>query len=212
MKMKLVFTAFFAVSLLAAAASRARGTEAACDPNTITVLKLENRAVREQDKYWGSPDYFGNTLTYMLAFKLMWATGKAVKVADVKSEDVMKVQDIADPDAIRAALGENPSCYVALGAVDKAVIYTKKSADILKGRKKFQIDAKMKLTLVDLAAGAVKFGDTYSEMHETSALVEALSDNDKILYFPSDPVEAGGNPLGIPFSRIFNKFCKKVIE
>jgi hypothetical protein len=210
MKIKHVLVILFAMSLLAAASHAA--AVAACDPNTITVLKLDNRAVKEQDKYWGNPDYFGTTITYMLAFKMMWATGKPVKVADVKSADVMKVQDIPDPDAIRVALGDSPSCLIALGSVDQAVIFTKKSVNVVKGNKKFEIDAKLKLSVVDLAAGATKFSDTYSEEHETSTLIEQLSNTDKVLYFPSDPVEAGGNPLGVPFSRIFNKFCKKVLE
>jgi len=199
---------FFAVSGAGALAQEA----AACDPGAAAVLTLQNKAVTQIDKYWGDPLYFGGTITHVLAFKLMWTSGKSVRVSPAKSEDVMKLEGIADVDAVRAALGENPPCHAVLGVIEQAVVDTKKSANVLVGQKKFFITAKVRLMLVDVAQGKVELNESYTNEHETSTLLEALSDSHKTLYFPLDPVEAGGNPLGIPFSRVFTNFSKRAIE
>jgi hypothetical protein len=212
MRMKSIRIVMLALSLFAVASARAAAADAACNPNAIAVAGLDNNAVAETDKYWGAPADFGNTITYVLAFKLMWATGKPVTVINAKSLTLMGAQDLPDIAAVKKALGENPACKVVLGSIDQAIITTKKSRSLLQGKKKFTIVVKMRLELVDLAQDKTVINETFTNEHETTTLLQEFSNNNKLLFFPNDPVEAGGNPLGVPFSRIFNTFGKKLLE
>ena len=212
-KTLLVFVA--AAAILAASASVAGAASAPaqdCSKGVIYIAQLENKAVLAQDKYWGDPTLFDDVTTYILAYKLMWLTRRPVIVLNIGSKSVEK-DDKVDLDTINKAIdGEPIGCWLVYGEVTQADIATKKMGIAGVGaKKKYKISVRAHLTLADMSTGQKLLDSDFNGYHETSTIqAEDTANPDKRPSFTSDPVEAGGGALGIPFSRIFNSFADRI--
>ncbi len=183
-----------------------------CDKNVIYVAHMENRAIQEYDRYWGYPEDFSKTVTYMIAFRLMYETGKTIKIIDASESslfgsDEEELLNIADAKKLT---GVGDGCYIVAGMINTAVVDTSRSLKLAIGRKKFDIYSTMHLAMADISTDKILVSDGYLGKHETSSMPNDLINRDRRQFFPTDPVEAGGNALGIPFSRISFDFARSV--
>jgi hypothetical protein len=212
-KTLLMFAAVAAMLAAHASLALAAGDPAQdCSKGVIYIASLENKAVLTQDKYWGDPLLFDDVTTYILAYKLMWMTRRPVIVLDIASKYVTK-DGKPDLDAVNKAIGGEPQgCWLVYGEVTQAEIATKKLGIAGVGaKKKYKISVRVHLTLADINTGKIKLDDDFNGYHETSTIqAEDTANPDKRPSFTEDPVEAGGDALGIPFSRIYNSFSDRI--
>ena len=184
----------------------------ACDKNVIYIAQAQNHAIEDYDRYWGYPEDFTKTISYMIAFRLMYETGKTVKVLERSEIHLFGDEDgsMLDIEAAKKLPGVADGCYIVSGIVREAVIDTSRSLKLAFGKKKFDIYSQMHLVLADISTGKTLVSDGYLGRHETSTMPNELWNRDRRQFFPTDPVEAGGNAMGIPFSRISQDFARAV--
>jgi hypothetical protein len=203
----------FAVIIFAASITLLSTSQAfCCEKNVIYVAHMENRAIQEYDRYWGYPEDFSKTVTYMIAFRLMYETGKTIKILDASETSLFgsDEEELLNVDNAKKLPGVGDGCYIVAGIISEAVVDTSRSLKLAIGRKKFDIYSTMQLAMADVSTGKVLVSDGYLGKHETSTMPNDLINRDRRQFFPTDPVEAGGNALGIPFSRISFDFARSV--
>ncbi len=210
-----------------------------CDPRLIHVAGLENTAVAQYDKFWGSPEKFGSTSAGVLGQSLLLKTGAAVEIADESSSPATAGGDIRA--RAKEILEGKRGCFLALGSVDSALVYAhnvfKFKPEVSAGisskrrdhdgdeewydhlsdnfspghiRRKLKIVATSHLYLYDRRADAFVVDMPLEGRHETSVKDYAAADEDKRITFSANPGEASGGPLGIPFLRMFGEFAENV--
>ncbi len=200
----IVITAFFALYST---------TEAlCCDKNVIYVTQIENRAIQDYDRYWGYPEDFSKTVTFMIAFRLMYETGKTIKIISAAESSLFSAdeEELFNAAEAKKLNGVGDGCYIVAGYIAEAVVDTSRSLKLAIGRKKYDIYSAMHLAFADLSTDKILVSDGYVGKHETSTMPNELINRDRRQFFPTDPVEAGGNALGIPFSRISFDFARSV--
>jgi len=209
----LVFAMVLTAGIAAAALAQPypSPTGSGCGNGAIYITTLDNSAVHDMDKYWGNPKDFGRVASYILAYKLMWITGKPVIVLDKPTDELMTSDGSPNVEKAKELQGDMPASCIVLGQITSAVIETKRVFKPGESRKKYRISVKVRLVLIDAKTGEVKLDAPYSEYHETSLLEqENINNADKRPGFSMDPVEAGGSALGVPFSRIFGRFARSI--
>jgi len=200
----IVFTAFFALYSTTDALC--------CDKDIIYVTHIENRAIQDYDRYWGYPEDFSKTVTFMIAFRLMYETGKTIKIVNASESSLFGAdeEELFNAADAKKLDGVGDGCYIVAGYISEAVVDTSRSLKLAIGRKKYDIYSAMHLAFADLSNDKILVSDGYVGKHETSTMPNELINRDRRQFFPTDPVEAGGNALGIPFSRISFDFARSV--
>ncbi len=236
--MKKYTALMFTAVLLALCTASTKSVAETCDPGIIYVATLENKAIRQIDKFWGRPEDIGKTTAGILAHVLLTDTGTLVAMAG--DADGIPVSSSTDPkSAAKSLLDGKQGCFVAFGSIDRALVYahnvykfkptvsagvsTKRQDDsgdkdwydylsenVQPGhiRRKLKIETASHLYLYDRRSDSIVIDMTIDGKHETSVKEYESTDKDKRITLSSNPSEASGSQVGIPFVRMFDDFAK----